>query len=70
MATDLEVQSSNIEPEHRVIECIHCTAKQRIHIGASQRATQMAAECVRCIKCGQQFVVILFEHIVSGPFAA
>ena len=41
MATQVKVEIFKVHPEHRIVECTHCKAKQNVHVTARTRAAPM-----------------------------
>jgi len=68
MATQVKVEIFKVHPEHRIVECTHCKAKQNVYVTARTGAAQMAAHSIACIRCKRHFVVMVPHNIVGGPF--
>jgi two-component system, chemotaxis family, chemotaxis protein CheY len=50
------------------VECAQCKANQRIHVAARSEIVQTANQYLSCID--SEFVVVLPDKIVGGPFPA
>ena len=50
------------------ISCDHCKQEQVVHTQARTGFWQMAHQSVNCVKCEQQFDVMIPDAIIAGPF--
>jgi len=50
------------------IYCGHCQQEQFIHMQARTGFWQMAHQSVKCVKCEQNFDVMIPDAIIAGPF--
>jgi hypothetical protein len=50
------------------ISCNHCQQEQTVHIHARTGFWQMAHQSVKCVKCEQNFDVMIPDAIIAGPF--
>ena len=50
------------------VSCGHCKQKQVVQILARTGFWLRACQSVKCLKCGQQFTVVLPDAIIGGPF--
>jgi len=50
------------------ISCGHCQQEQVVHLQARTGFWQMAHQSVKCVKCEQNFDVMIPDAIVAGPF--
>jgi hypothetical protein len=50
------------------ISCVHCQQDQVVHTEARTGFWQMAHQSVKCVKCAQNFDVMIPDAIIAGPF--
>jgi DNA-directed RNA polymerase subunit RPC12/RpoP len=50
------------------IACGHCKQKQLVHILARTGFWLGGRQAVKCLRCGQEFDVMLPDSIIGGPF--
>jgi len=50
------------------ITCSHCQQKQVVHILGRGGIWSMAHQSVKCLKCAQEFEVMVPDAIIGGPF--
>ncbi len=48
--------------------CSHCQQEQVVHTQARGGIWSMAHQSVKCLKCGQEFAVMVPDAIIGGPF--
>jgi DNA-directed RNA polymerase subunit M/transcription elongation factor TFIIS len=52
------------------VECQHCKAKQKVLVVVRARSAQMGKQTIVCIKCKENFEVMVPDRIVGGPLPA
>jgi hypothetical protein len=50
------------------VSCGHCKQTQVVQILARTGFWLGACQSVKCLKCGQEFAVVLPDTIIGGPF--
>jgi len=50
------------------VSCRHCQQEQVVHILARGGIWSMAHQSVKCLKCAQEFEVMVPDAIIGGPF--
>jgi hypothetical protein len=50
------------------VSCGHCKQKQVVQILARTGFWLGACQSVKCLKCGEEFAVVLPDAIIGGPF--
>jgi hypothetical protein len=51
------------------VSCGHCKYEQVVQILARSGFWLRVPQSVKCLKCGQEFEVILPDAIIGGPFS-
>jgi transcription elongation factor Elf1 len=50
------------------VSCSHCQQEQVVHTQAYGGIWSMAHQFVKCLKCEQEFAVMVPDAIIGGPF--
>ena len=50
------------------VSCVYCKQRQVVQILARTGFWLGAGQSVKCLKCGEEFAVVLPDAIIGGPF--
>jgi hypothetical protein len=50
------------------VECQYCKTKQSVHVAPGNGAAEMGDQVITCIGCKRDFVVMVPDKIIAGPF--